>query len=100
MYVLYEPTLRNSAHDVPAGNASAGEKVYVSNRYAELPPMVTDALVVPARDVVLVGAPLAVAAIILTVDDSLVNFLTHSLTEVTLNVPLEAGSVVKTKPKP
>ena len=62
--------------------------------------MVTDALDVPAREDVLVGAPFALAATILTVDDSLVAFLTHNVTEVTPNVPLEAGGVEKTKPKP
>ena len=74
--------------------------MYVSKRYVELPPIVTDALDVPARDDVLVGAPFAFAATILTDDDSLVAFLTHNVTEVTPNVPLEAGGVVKTKPKP
>ena len=48
------------------------------------PPMVTDALDVPASDVVLVGAPLAVAATMRTVDVSAVALLTHRDTVVTL----------------
>jgi hypothetical protein len=64
----------------------------------ELPPVVTDCVVVPASEVTLVGAPPALAATILTETELDALFLMHTVTESTLQTPTDG--VLKTKPKP
>ena len=87
------------AQAVFVGSTSgACEKSYVSKRYVELPPIVTDCVAVPASEVVLVGASLAFAATILTVAESVALLLMHNLMDVTAQTPVDG--VLKTNPKP
>ena len=98
IFVLDCRPAKYKAQAVFVGSTSAGEKVYVSLWYVELPPIVTDCVVVPASELVLVGAPPALAATILTVAESDAPLLMHTVTDDTLQTPVVG--VLKTKPKP